>query len=127
MNTKKRWTTVPDWSPRMNASSFSWVSLSPNLTRRKKNHNRLAGKGDIVTDNSYSDTHHFISRSVAAISEVWTWNLSPPRNESGMYGSGGIPESGKQEMTEMGRLESGETCCPAGFLQTRTSPSDPLP
>ena len=57
-----------------------------------------------MPESSYPDTYHFMSKSVAGISDVWTCNFSPPRNESGICGSGGIFESRTEEMTEMGGL-----------------------
>jgi len=115
---------VPDWSPRRNASNFSWLSLTPNLSSRKKTHSRLAGEGEFGTENAYPDAHHLISRSVAANSEVWTCNFSPPKKESGSCGSGGTFESRGEEMTEMDGLEPGDTRRPGGFLRTQTSSSD---
>jgi len=77
-----------------------------------------------MTESIYSETYHFKSRSVAAISEVWTCNLSPPRNESGMYGSGGIFKNGKDEMKKTGGFESGEACRSDESPGMGTSPNE---
>ena len=73
---------------------------------------------------SYSNTHDPMSRSVAAISDGCTCNLSSPRNESGIRGSGGIFENRGDEMTDIGGLESGETRRPDEFLRTLTRPDE---
>ena len=75
---------------------------------------------------SYSNTHDPMSRSVAAISEVWTCNRSPPRNESGIRSSGGILESNGDDITEIDGLESRETRRLDEFLRRWTS-SDERP
>ena len=73
---------------------------------------------------SYTSTHDPMSRSVAAISDVWTCNLSPPRNESGIRGSGGILERKGDDMTEMEGLKSWEARRPDEFLRMWTSPDE---
>ena len=62
-----------------------------------------------------------MSRSVAPDSWNRTCNLSSPRNESGIHGSGGIVGRRKDEMMEMDGFGCGETVCSNEFLRTRAS------
>ena len=67
---------------------------------------------------SSPSTHHFISRSVVAASEIC--KFSSPRKDSGIRSSGGIFENRKEEITEIGKLVSSERCSD-GVLRTGTS------
>jgi len=76
---------------------------------------------------SNSNTHDFISRSVASISEFWICNFSGPRNKSGIRGSGGIVGGRKDERMETAGFEPPrKTRRPGEFLRTETSPDERL-
>ena len=79
-----------------------------------------------MTEDPNSNAHHLMSRSVASASKNWTCNLSSPRNESGIHGSGGMVGSQKDEKIEIGGFDSRETRRSSKFLRVNVSPDECL-
>lgn len=119
-HTKERSRTVPDRSPCSNAFIFWPLNWTPNLSSRSRSHSRLISKNEFVAHELQFNTHDPMSRSVAAISEGWTCNLSSPKNESGIRGSGEIFENRWDQMMEIGGSEPGRARRPDEILRTLT-------
>ena len=96
------------------------------MISRGKIHKRLISEGEFATEDPNFNTHYLMSRSVASASENWTCNLSSPRNESGICGSGGMVGSQKDEMIEIDGFDSREICRSSESLRARVSPDERL-